>query len=102
MSVTKINKSNYENEVLKSNKKVLIDFYADWCGPCRAVSPLVDEIAAEHPEFKVCKINVDEEQELAASFKVMSIPSLFVMENGKIVNQSVGALPKAKILDMLK
>ena len=102
MSVTKINKSNYENEVLKSNKKVLIDFYADWCGPCRAVSPLVDEIAVEHPEFKVCKINVDEEQELAASFKVMSIPSLFVMENGKIVNQSVGALPKAKILDMLK
>jgi len=102
MSVVKLNKNNFENEVMKSDKKILIDFYADWCGPCRMVSPIVDEIANEHPEYKVCKVNVDEENELAASFEVMSIPSLFVMENGKIINQSMGAKPKAQILAMLK
>lgn len=102
MSVVKLNKNNFENEVMKSDKKVLIDFYADWCGPCRMVSPIVDEIANEHPEYKVCKVNVDEETELAASFEVMSIPSLFVMEKGKIINQSMGAKPKAQILAMLK
>ncbi len=101
MSVIKVNKSNFENEVLKSDKKVLVDFYADWCGPCRMVGPIVEEIANEHPEYKVCKINVDEESELAASFQVMSIPSLFVLQDGKIVNQSTGAKPKAQILDML-
>ena len=102
MSVIKVNKSNFENEVIKSDKKVLVDFYADWCGPCRMVSPIVDEIAEEYPEYKVCKINVDEENELAASFGVMSVPSLFVVENGKIVNQVVGAQPKAQILAILK
>ena len=101
MSIVKVNKNNFENEVLKSDKKVLIDFYADWCGPCRMVGPVLEEIAAEHPEYKICKVNVDEENELAASFKVMSIPALFVLENGKVINQSLGAKPKAQILDML-
>ena len=101
MPIIKVNKNNFENEVLKSDKKVLIDFYADWCGPCRMVGPVLEEIAAEHPEYKICKVNVDEENELAASFKVMSIPALFVLENGKVVNQSLGAKPKAQILDML-
>lgn len=101
MSIVNIDKNNFENEVLKSDKKVLLDFYADWCNPCRMVSPIVEEIAKEHPEYKVCKINIDEQQDLASSFQVMSIPSLFVMENGKIVNQSTGAVPKTRILDML-
>lgn len=102
MSVMKIDKNNFENEVLKSEKKVLLDFYAEWCSPCRMVSPLVEEIAREHPEYKVGKINVDEQPELAAEFQVMSIPSLFVFDGGKIVNQAAGAKPKAQILDMLK
>ena len=102
MSVLKLNKDNFENEVLKSEKKVLIDFYADWCGPCRMVSPIVDEIAEEHPEYKVCKVNVDEQPALAQKFEVMSIPSLFVLENGEVVNQATGARPKAQILEMLK
>ena len=101
MSIVNIDKNNFENEVLKSDKKVLLDFYADWCNPCRMVSPIVEEIAKEHPEYKVCKVNIDEQQDLASSFQVMSIPSLFVMENGKIVNQSTGAIPKTRILDML-
>ena len=102
MSVVKITKSNFESEVLKSDKKVLIDFYADWCGPCRMVGPIVEEIASEHPEYKICKVNVDEQPELAASFQVMSIPSLFVMESGKVVNQALGAKPKEAILEMIK
>ncbi len=102
MSVIKVTKGNFESEVLKSDKKVLLDFYADWCGPCRMVSPIVEEIAEEYPEYKVCKINVDEETELASEFQVMSIPSLFVVENGKVLNGSLGAKTKAQILDMLK
>ena len=102
MSVVKITKSNFESEVLKSDKKVLLDFYADWCGPCRMVGPVVEEIANEYPEYKICKINVDEQPELAASFQVMSIPSLFVMENGKVVNQTLGAKTKTQLLEMLK
>ena len=101
MSVIKLNKNNFENEVLKSDKKVLIDFYADWCGPCRMVGPVVEEIAAEHPEYKVCKVNVDEENELAVSFNIMSVPALFVLENGKVTKQAVGVKTKAQILDML-
>lgn len=102
MSVIKIDKNNFENEVIKSEKTVLLDFYADWCGPCRMVSPLVDEIAEENPQYLVGKINVDMEPELAQTFGVASIPMLVVMKEGKIVNQSVGARPKASILDMLK
>lgn len=102
MSVVKITRNNFESEVLKSDKKVLLDFYAEWCGPCRMVGPVVEEIANEHPEYKICKINVDEQPELAASFQVMSIPSLFVMENGKVINQALGAKTKAQLLEMLK
>lgn len=101
MAVLKINKDNFDSEVMKSDKKVLIDFFANWCGPCRMVGPIVEEIASEHPEFKVCKINVDEEPDLANAFKVMSIPALFVVENGKIVDKAVGAMPKQAILSML-
>lgn len=102
MAVLKINKDNFDSEVMKSDKKVLIDFFANWCGPCRMVGPIVEEIASEHPEFKVCKINVDEEPDLANAFKVMSIPALFVVENGKIVDKTVGAMPKQAILSMLQ
>ncbi len=101
MSVIRINKDNFQNEVINSNKPVLLDFYADWCGPCRMVSPIVDEIAEERADIKVGKINVDEQPELAAQFQVMSIPMLAVIKDGKIVNQVVGARPKAQILAML-
>lgn len=100
MSVLSVTKSNFE-EVKKSEKTVLLDFYADWCGPCRMVSPLVDEIAKENPQYLVGKVNVDSEPELAAEFGVESIPMLVVMKNGEIVNKSVGARPKAQILAML-
>ena len=100
MSVLSVTKSNFE-EVKKSEKPVLLDFYADWCGPCRMVSPLVDEIAKENPQYLVGKVNVDSEMELAAQFGVESIPMLVVMKNGEIVNKSVGARPKAQILAML-
>ena len=102
MSVIKITKDNFENEVLNCEKTVLLDFYADWCGPCRMVSPIVDAISEEHPEYKIGKINVDEENQLAITFGVMSIPSLFVIRKGEVVNQAVGARTKAQILDMLK
>ncbi len=101
MSVKKISIDNFSSEVLKSEKVVLLDFYADWCGPCRMVSPIVDEIAEERPDIKVGKINVDEEPELAQKFNVFSIPSLVVMKGGKIINQAVGARPKESILAML-
>lgn len=101
MSVLKITQANFENEVLRSDKPVLLDFWASWCGPCRMLSPVVDEIAEENPQVKVGKINVDEEGELAASFGIMSIPTLVVIKNGKVVNQSVGVVPKQKILAML-
>ena len=101
MSVITITKDNFEQEVLASDKPVLLDFWASWCGPCRMVSPIVDEIAEERVDIKVGKVNVDEESELAARFRVMSIPTLVVMKDGEIVNQSVGARPKAQILAML-
>ena len=100
MSVLKVTKDNFF-EVKNSDKTVLLDFYADWCGPCRMVSPVVDEIAEENPQYLVGKINVDEEQELASAFGVMSIPTLVVLKNGEVVNKSMGAKPKAQILAML-
>lgn len=101
MSVLSVNKNNFE-ELVNSEKTVLIDFYADWCGPCRMVSPIVDEIAEEHPEYLVGKINVDDEPELAMKFGVVSIPTLVVMKNGEVVDQQAGARPKAQILSMLE
>lgn len=101
MSVLKITKQNFEEEVLKSDKPVLLDFWAPWCGPCRMVGPVMDEIASEVTDSKVGKINVDEEPELAASFKVMSIPTLAVVKDGKVVNTTVGVRPKADIVSML-
>ena len=101
MSVININNNNFQEVVMHSDKPVLLDFWASWCGPCRMVSPIVDEIAAERSDIKVCKINVDEQPELAARFGVMSIPTLVVMKNGKVINQAVGARPKAQILAML-
>ena len=101
MSAINVNKNNFNQEVLNSDKPVLLDFWASWCGPCRMVSPIVDEIAAERSDIKVGKINVDEQPELAVQFGVMSIPTLVVMKSGRIVNQAVGARPKAQILAML-
>lgn len=101
MSVLSINKQNFHSEVLNSDRPVLLDFYADWCGPCRMVGPIVSEIADERGDIKVGKINVDAEPELAAQFGVMSIPMLAVIKNGKVVNSAVGARPKSDILSLL-
>ena len=101
MSVTKLNAQSFDQEVLHSNKPVLVDFYADWCGPCKMLSPVVEEIAGESDAYRVCKINVDDAPEIAARYRVMSIPTLLVMKNGKVVNQSMGARPKKDILAML-
>lgn len=101
MSVMNIGKSNFENEVLKSDKKVLVDFFAAWCGPCRMLAPIIHEIAEERPDVKVVKINVDEEPELSAEFGIMSIPTLMVFENGRAVDKMMGARPKSDILEML-
>ena len=101
MSAININQSNFQNEVMNSDKPVLLDFWAPWCGPCRMVVPIVEEIARERSDIKVGKINVDENPELAGQFGVMSIPTLVVMKNGKIVNQSMGVKSKSAILAML-
>lgn len=102
MSVITVTKDNFDKEVLQSDKPVLLDFWASWCGPCRMVSPIVDEIAAENPDKKVGKVNVDEEPELASKFDVMSIPTLLVFEDGELVNLAVGARPKEMILDLFE
>ena len=101
MSVSIVNKNNFE-QVKSSEKTVLLDFYADWCGPCRMVSPLREQIAEENPQYFVGKINVDSEPELAQAFGVASIPTLVVLKNGKVANQSVGVRPKPQILAMLE
>ncbi len=101
MAVLTITKENFANEVLNADQPVLLDFWASWCGPCRMVSPVVDEIAEERTDIKVGKINVDEQGELAQQFGVMSIPTLVVMKNGQIVNKAVGAMPKENILALL-
>ena len=101
MSAMHIHNHNFHEEVILSEKPVLVDFWASWCGPCRMVGPIIDEIAAEHPEYKVVKINVDEEPELASRYQVLSIPTLMVVKNGQIVSQSAGARPKNQILAML-
>lgn len=101
MAVITITKENFETEVLKSAQPVLLDFWAAWCGPCRMLSPVVDEVAEERTDVKVGKVNVDEQPELAGQFGVMSIPTLLVFEQGKLVRQAVGARPKASVLDLL-
>lgn len=101
MSVLHITKDTFEKEVMASTVPVLVDFWATWCGPCRMVGPILDEIAAERSDIKVCKINVDEEPELSARFQIMTIPTLMVIKNGAIVHQSAGARPKQQILDLL-
>lgn len=100
MSAFNIHKNNFQEEVLNSEKPVLIDFWASWCGPCRMVSPIVEQIAEEYPQYKVAKVNIDEEPELASQFGIMSIPTLLVVKNGEITNKSVGARNKKQILDM--
>ena len=101
MSALNINRQNFQEEVLNSNKPVLLDFWAPWCGPCRMVVPIVEEIAEERSDIKVGKVNVDEQPELASQYNVMSIPTLVVIKNGKVVNQSVGAKSKEEILEMI-
>ena len=101
MSAININKNNFQNEIMDSEKTVLLDFWAPWCAPCRMVVPVIEEIAGERPDIKVGKINVDEQPELASKFGIMSIPTLVVMKNGKIVQQVSGARHKKAILEML-
>lgn len=102
MSILKVNDKNFEEEVLKSEKTVLVDFYADWCGPCKMLSPIVDEVAEEKEDIKFVKINVDESQETAFKYQIMSIPTLVVIQNGNEVKRSVGLIDKFEILEMLK
>ena len=101
MAAIQITKNSFEHEVIRSNQKVLLDFWAPWCGPCRMVSPILDEIAQERPDVKVCKVNVDEEMELAKKYRIFSIPTLIVMENGQVESKSVGARTKDQLLSSL-
>ena len=102
MNVLKVTDDTFEQEVLKSNIPVLIDFYADWCGPCKMLSPIVDEVAAENDDIKVVKVNVDESQNTAIKYQVMSIPTLVVIKNGNEVNRSIGVIDKEEIINMIK
>ena len=102
MEVLKISADNYKKEVLEESKKVLVDFYADWCGPCKMISPVVEAVAKEVDNVKFIKINVDEAQELAMEYNIMSIPTLIVIENGKEINRTVGLIDKSELIQMLK
>lgn len=102
MSVLDVTSQNFEEEVLKSEKPVLVDFYADWCGPCKMLSPIVDEVANEKEDIKVCRINIDEEQDLAVEYGIMSIPTLVVIKNGEEAKRSVGVIGKTEILEMFE
>ena len=101
MKVLHINKDNFHKEVLNSEKPVLLDFFASWCGPCRMVGPILDEIAEEREDIKVCKVNIDEQPELASRFRIMSVPTLMVLKDGNVIDQSIGAKPKHQILAMV-
>lgn len=101
MKEIKLTKDNFENEVSNSDKPVLIDFWASWCGPCRMLSPIIEEIANENDDIKVCKVNVDDEPELATAFGVSSIPMLLVIKNGEVTNTAVGYMPKEKVLELI-
>lgn len=101
MNVLHINQHNFREEVINSSKPVLLDFWAPWCGPCRMLSPVLDEIAAQRPDVKVCKINVDEESDLASAYKIFSIPTMLMVNQGKVEDKIVGARPKNQILAML-
>lgn len=101
MAVVKVTESNY-NEILDSGKTVLLDFYAEWCGPCKMVSPIVDQISEENPDIIVGKIDVDDQQEIAEKYGIMSIPTLVVLKNGEVANKGTGVLPKGKLLEWLK
>ena len=101
MKVLHINKDNFHKEVLNSEKPVLLDFFASWCGPCRMVGPILDEIAEEREDIKVCKVNIDEQPELAHRYRIMTITTLMVLKDGNIVDQSIGAKPKHQILAMV-
>jgi thioredoxin 1 len=102
MSVLHINNSNFDSEVIGSDKPVLLDFFASWCGPCKMLSPVIDAFADEHPEYKICKINVDEEQELAQKYGVMSIPTLVVVRDGEVASRAVGYRRKEQLLELLE
>lgn len=102
MEIIKVNSQNFEEEVIKSEKPVLIDFYADWCGPCKMLSPIIDEIAEENSDIKVVKVNVDDSQDLAMKYQVMSIPALVVIKNGEEVNRSVGLIDKSQVVNLIK
>ena len=101
MKVLHINKDNFHEEVLNSDKPVLLDFFASWCGPCRMVGPILDEIAEEREDIKVCKVDIDEQPELASRYRIMSVPTLMVLKEGQVVDQSIGAKPKHQILAMV-
>lgn len=102
MAVLKVNSDNFEKEVLQANQTVLVDFFANWCGPCKMLSPIVDEVAEEVSNVKVCKVNIDEARDLASKYDIMSIPTLLVFKNGNVVNTSLGLVSKQNILDLIK
>ena len=102
MEILKVNSQNFEEEVLRSKKPVLVDFYADWCGPCKMLSPIIDQVAEENEDIKVVKVNVDDAQDLAMKYQVMSIPTLVVIKEGKEINRSVGLIDKNQVVNMIK